>query len=480
MKTEESLRNKTAKGLLWGGLSNSVMQLLNLAFGIILARLLTPSDYGMVGMLTVFSALATALQESGFTSALINQQETRHEDLNAVFWFNVGMSVMLYIILFFSAPLIADFFHQPELTALARYTFIGFVISSTGICHNALLMKQLHVKENSIIWIIALIVSGTVGVLLAWQGFSYWGIATQTLLFILCTVTGRWIISGWHPTFQFDFKPLRSMFGFSVKILASNLITQVNNNILSVLLGRFFTEREVGYFNQGNKWNQMGYNTIQGMINGVAQPVLREVQNDRERLLRVFRKMLRFAAFVSMPCMFGLALTAPELITIAVTDKWAASAHIMQIICIGGAFLPLQNLMYNLLLSKGKSDVCMWNALAFGAVQIGTELFCVNHGITVMVEAFVVINVAWLFVWWYFARIQTGITLWQMLKDVLPFTAIAACSILVANYASTLVNNIYLSLAVKIVVAFVIYLGLMYLSGAQTFRDCLNYLLHKK
>lgn len=476
----DSLKNKTARGLLWGGLSNGVMQLLNLAFGIILARLLSPSDYGMVGMLTVFSALATALQESGFTSALINQRETRHEDLNAVFWFNIGMSVCLYFILFLSAPLIASFFHQPKLTSLARFVFLGFVISSTGICHNALLMKQLRVKENSIIWIVALLISGTIGVILAWQGFSYWGIATQTVLFILCTVIGRWLVSGWRPTLHFNFKPLRSMFSFSVKILASNLITQINNNILNVLLGRFFTEREVGYFTQGNKWNQMGFNTIQGMINGVAQPVLRQVQDDRERLLRVFRKMLRFASFVSMPCMFGLALTAPELITIAVTDKWATSARLMQIICIGGAFLPLQNLMYNLLLSKGRSDVCMWNALAFGAAQIVAELFCVGHGIIVMVWAFVIINVVWLFVWGHFASQQTGLTLAQMLRDVFPFTLIAAFSTLAAGYASSLVSGIYLSLTVKVVVAFTLYTGLMYISGAQTFRDCVGYLFHRK
>ena len=170
---EQSLKDKTAKGLFWGGLSNGIQQLLNLVFGIFLARLLTPADYGMVGMLTVFSLIAGSLQESGFISALINKKDIKDEDYNAVFWFSILTSLLLYTILFFCAPLIAKVFHQPELTPLARYSFLGFVITGTGTAHSAYLYKNLMVKQRSILNITAQIISGTAGVILAYNGLGW-------------------------------------------------------------------------------------------------------------------------------------------------------------------------------------------------------------------------------------------------------------------------------------------------------------------
>ena len=480
---EENLKNKTARGLFWGGMSNGVMQLLNLAFGIILGRLLTPADYGMVGMLQVFSLVAIALQESGLNIALINKKDLRHEDVNAVFWFSLSVSISLYIILFLCAPLIAVFYHQPLLTPLARYSFLAFVISSLGICHNAILVRELRVKQNAIIMMSSLVVSGIVGVIMAWKGMAYWGLATQSLVYIACVAAGRWMVSGWHPSFSpltSHLSPLKSLLPFSLKIMVSNLITILNNNILTVLLGCFFNEREVGYYNQAAKWNLMGYSVIQGMIVSVAQPVMRQVEDDRERLLRVFRKMLRFAAFVSFPCMFGLALTAPEIITIAITEKWLRSAQLMQIVCIGGAFLPLQQLMYQLLVSKGRSDVCLKNTILFGIVQVIAVFLCRSLGITAMVWAFVGVNIVWIFVWWALVRQQIGLSLWLFLRDILPFLLIAATCILAAAWAASFITNIYLSLLIKVIVAASLYLTAMQLLHVETFREALAYLRKKK
>ena len=539
---EENLKDKTARGLFWGGLSNGVLQLLNLAFGIILARLLSPSDYGMVGMLQVFSLVAIALQESGLNVALINKKDLRHEDINAVFWFSLTVSITLYLILYACAPAIAAFYKQPLLTPLARFTFLSFVISSLGICHNAVLMRELKVKQNAIIMMVSLLVSGTVGVAMAWHGMAYWGLATQSMVYIAGVALGRWMVSGWRPTLfsryevrgaryenseaRYEehfrgyegtevrgcensneaqatepdsnlapphprtpvppkgnlappkklFAPLKTLLPFSLKIMAANLITILNNNILTVLLGRLFNEREVGFYNQASKWNQMGFSVIQGMIVSVAQPVMRQVESDRERLLRVFRKMLRFSSFVSFPCMFGLALVAPELITIAITDKWLPSARLMQMVCVGGAFLPLHQLMYQLLVSKGRSDVCLWSTIVFGLVQLATVLACSPWGITAMVAAFVAVNILWTLVWWWLVRQQTGLSLWLFLRDLLPFLLIAAACILAAAWAASFVPNVYLSLMVKVVVAVALYILAMQLLRVATFRESLTYL----
>ena len=475
----ESLKDKTAKGLLWGGISNGAQQLLNLLFGIFLARLLTPDDYGMVGMLSIFSLIAGSIQESGFITALINKKDIKHEDYNAVFWFSIMTSLSLYTILFFCAPLIARFFNQPELTALARYSFIGFVISSTGISHSAYLYKNLIVKQRAFLSMIALIVSGTVGVTLAYHGFSYWGIATQSIVYVSTVMIGYWFISPWRPTFHLNFKPLKGMIAFSSKILATNIFNHLNNNIFSIILGKFYSEKEVGFYNQANKWNYMGHSLISGMINGVAQPVLTQVTNDKERQLRVFRKMMRFTAFVAFPAMFGLSLIAPELITIAITDKWIESALILQLLCISGAFIPITTLCSNLVISKGKSNIYMWNAISLGLLQLLVMYLIHPYGIQTMIVTYVCINISWLIVWRYFVWKEIGYRFIHLLKDILPFLFIAAGVMFITSYLTTRIENIYLLFVSKILIAALLYILIMWISGAQTLKESIHYIRKK-
>ncbi len=483
MRNEESssLKEKTARGLFWGGISNGVQQLLNLLFGIFLARLLTPADYGMVGMLSIFSLIASTLQESGFTAALANKKDAEHRDYNAVFWFSTLMGTTLYVILFCCAPLIADFYHTPELTPLARYSFLGFLISSTGVAHYAIIFRNLKVRENTVVMLVALAISGTVGVAMAWRGMAYWGIATQSIVYVCCVTALRWHYSGWRPTWRVDFRPLRGMLAFSSRLLVTNICQHINYNLLSVVLGRCYTGREVGFFNQSNKWNYMGYSVIQGMVQGVAQPVLRRVDDDRERQTRVFRKMLRFVAFVSFPCLLGLSLVAPELITIAITDKWARSAGLLQMLCIGSAFIPIQNLYSNLIVSRGRSDVYMWSVIAQGAVQVAVALACYRLGMERMVMCYVAVTVAWTFVWHWLAWREIRLRLWDALRDVVPFLLIAAGTMAVAGWAVPHVaGNIYASFIAKVALAAALYVGLMVACRVQTFREAWTYFTTKK
>lgn len=476
---ESSLKEKTAKGLLWGGLSNGAQQLLNLFFGIFLARLLTPEDYGMVGMLSIFSLIAGSLQESGFTAALANKREVSHKDYNAVFWFSTGLSACLYLILFFCAPLIARFYQRPELTALARYSFLGFFVASLGIAHSAYLFRNLMVKQKALSVTIGLMASGTVGVTMAWLGFAYWGIATQSIVYVGIINLCYWCFSPWRPSLSFDLSPLKGMIAFSSKLLVTNIFNHINNNIFSVILGKFYSGQEVGYFTQANKWNYMGHSLISGTVNSVAQPVLSSLSNDRGRQQRAFRKMLRFTAFLSFPSMLGLSLIAPELITITITDKWLSSAAILQILCIGGAFIPVVNLYSNLIISKGRSDVYLWNTVCLSMVQLGIMLLLYPYGIHTMVQVYVGINIGWLLVWHWFVWREIQLSLWLALKDVLPFAVIAAGVMAVTFYATSGIQNLYLLMAAKIVMAAILYSAILWLSGSVTFRESLRYIIKR-
>lgn len=477
---ERSLKDKTAKGLLWGGINNGAMQLLNLIFGIITSRILNDTDYGMVGMLSVFSLIAGSLQESGFTAALVNKKDIRHEDYNAVFWFCSGVSLALYLILFFCAPLIAGFYNQPVLVPLARYSFLGFLIASLGISHSAYLFRNLMVKQKALTSIIALTVSGIAGVVLALTGFSYWGIATQSIVYVAAVNLCYLYFSPWRPTWNINFRPLKGMIGFSSKLLVTNIFTHINNNLFSIILGRYYSEREVGQFNQANKWNLMGHSLISGMVNSVALPVLRQVSDDTGRQQRVFRKMLRFTAFMSFPAMLGLSLVAPELITIAITDKWLPSAHILQLLAVGGAFIPVTNLYTNLIISKGKSNIFMWNTIAQGMVQLITMYLLYPYGIHTMLAVYVAVNIAWLGVWHYFVWREIRLGFFHALKDIFSFGIITAAVMAGVAFITRPIENIYLLALAKILSAAALYTIILWASGSVTFKESLQYLLKKK
>ncbi|NLI34991.1 MAG: lipopolysaccharide biosynthesis protein [Bacteroidales bacterium] len=477
---ESTLKGKTAKGLFWGGMSNGAQQLLNLFFGIFLARILNAEDYGMVGMLTIFTVIAGSLQESGFTNALVNKKDASHKDFNAVFWFSTLLGVTLYIILFFCAPLIAQFYHKPELTPLARFLFLGFLMSSTATAHNAILFKRLMVKQKAIAQITGLTISGIVGVTMAFNGMAYWGIATQSVVNIMITNALFWYFSPWRPTLSINLRPLKQMFEFSSKILVTNIFIQTNNNIFSLLLGRLFSTAEVGYYTQANKWDNMGYSLIGNMVNGVAQPVLTAVSDDQDRQRNVFRKMLRFTSFISFPAMFGLALVAHELIVIAVTDKWLPCVTILQWLCIWGAFFPITTLYTNLIISKGKSNIYMWNTIALGVLQLVALLFAHPYGIQTMIITFVLINVGWLFIWQYFVWRLLRLTLIKALKDILPFAFFALATMAVTYFITLNVSNIYLVFTIKIIIATAIYIFTMWVTNSVVFKESMQFLLNRK
>lgn len=490
-----SLKDKTAKGLLWGMANNGATQLLNVVFGIILARILSQEDYGLASELAIFSAIAAALQESGFISALTNRKNATHVDYNSVFWFNISVSAFLYVVLWFCAPLIVKFFGDPELLWLSRYAFLGFFFASFSITPRAILFKQLRVKEQAIVGVIALLVSGIVGITMAVCGMSYWSIVTQAMVYVTVVSILSWKYSGFRPSRHFSLQPIREMFGFSCKLLITNIFNCINNKLFTLVFGYFYTKKMVGTYDQADKWNKMGSQLITGMVQGVAQPMFVQVGDDQKRLQRAFRKMLRFTSFIAFPALFGLALVAKEFIVIAVGEKWLGSAEMMQMLCIAGAFMPITALYFNFLISRGRSDVYMWNIIAQGLVMLAFLVavkqfdwtfalhtsffsFCLSD-VRLMVVCYVSIYILWLLIWHAFLRREIHLSYFNAIKDVLPFALIAAATMLVTGFLTRSIENIYLLLALRVLMAAIIYLTAIWLSGAKIFKECVSYLQKK-
>ena len=489
----ESLKDKTAKGLFWGGMNNGVQQLLGLAFGIILGRLLDPSDYGMTAMLAVFSVIANELQSSGFKTGLINLREPRHEDYNAVFWFNTAAGALIYAVLFLAAPLIARFYGNPALIPLSRYVFLGFVFSSFGMAQSAYLTKQMQIKQIAKCGMTATLTSSLVSVAMAAMGFGYWALATQYLMYIAVNTLLLWCFSAWRPTLSpltSHLSPLKRLFPFSFRIMLSAIFTQLNANIMNLLLGRFYGEANTGHYNQAYQWSSKCFLLVGNMLKQVDQTVLVGLREERERQLAVLRKMVRFTAFVSFPLLFGLAIVSHEFIMLAIGEKWAFAASLLPLLCLCGAFMPLSTLLTDSVISQHRSDIYLWSTIALGVLQIALMVGLWRQGIMVMVVAYTLLNIAWMFVWHFFVRRLMSYRLLDFLKDILPF-ALAAAFVMGLTWLITYQFTVYslrftddylrlwILLISRVVMAMLLYYGVMRIAGAVILKEVMAFIKKK-
>ncbi|MDO4702347.1 lipopolysaccharide biosynthesis protein [Tannerella sp.] len=475
---EATLKEKTAKGLFWGGISNFVQQVIGMAFGIAIARILSPDDYGLVAMLAIFTAVANTVMDSGFTTALVNRKTIEHKDYNAVFWFNVFVAFGIYVLLFFAAPWIARFYNQPVLVSLSRVLFLTFIISATGVAHNALLLKKIMAKQRGVIDMAAVFGSGAIGLILALNGFAFWGLVIQQLSQVLIIVVLRWRLSPWRPTFEFDWAPLREMFGFSVKVFVTGVFSQITYNLMTVILGKAYHETMTGYYSQGNKWAIMGGNMIVSTLNNIAQPVLVEAQSDRQRQLNVFRKMLRFGAFITFPALLGLAFAGKEFILIALGPTWRPSIPFLQIFCIWGLNSYLIALYMSLAFSHGKSYLYMNIMTILFAAQLLSLLVCyyLSGNIFVMVSTYVGVFCCSTFFWHLYTHKLIGLRISDVVKDIFPYVAVTALAIGGAWGATIGMSNVYLSLAIKVIAMTTIYITLLWLAGSTMLKEAVVFL----
>jgi O-antigen/teichoic acid export membrane protein len=294
---------------------------------------------------------------------------------------------------------------------------------------------------------------------------------------IICI--GRYYFARWVPSFKVDFTPVKQMFAFSYKVLITAVLTTINNNMLTVVLGRLFPAASVGNYNQANKWNTMANQLVSNTIAQVAQPVLMRVNDDQERQRRVFGKMMRFTAFLAFPAMFGLSLVAPQVILIAIGEKWIDSIPLLQILCVSGAFIPLYTVYQNLFLSQGKSDIYMWLTIAQIALTLIAVLVCNDLGIRAMVMAFATINILWLLAWQWFVNRQIGYRFMNMLRDLLPFMGIALIVVGATYLLTCSLSNLYVLLITRVLIAVTLYLLIMKLLHARIMEECIEFLLSR-
>lgn len=351
-----SLKDKTVKGVIWSAVDRFSAQGIQFVFSILIARLLVPEDYGVIAMLGIFMAVSQTFIDSGFGTALIRKIDRTETDFSTVFYFNIVVAAVFYLILFFSAPAIARFYETPLLESVTKVVALNLIIGSLSGIHNAKLSIDIDFKSRAKISILTTLLTGAVGLWMAYAGYGVWALVVQNLCSSVLRTVMLWIIVKWRPKLIFSWKSFKELFSFGSKLLASGLLDTVYNNLYTLIIGKVFTSATLGLYSKANSLAQFPSSNITGVLQTVTFPVLSTIQNEEERLADAYKRFLKLSAFVVFPLMIGLAAVADPFIRIALTDKWEGSIYLLQIICFALMWYPIHAINLNILQVKGRSD----------------------------------------------------------------------------------------------------------------------------
>lgn len=355
----DSIRSKAVKGMAWTGVERFASQGIQFVISILIARVLMPSDYGIIGMLAIFMAIAQTFLDSGFANALIQKKDRTDTDYSTVFYFNIVVSLLLYGLFYISAPYISAFYNMPVLKEVSRVVSLSLVINSFSIVQTAKLTIDLNFKLQSISSIISVFVSGVAGVIMAYSGYGVWALAFQGLVAAGVRTVVLWLFSHWRPLWTFSFESFRNLFSFGSKILCSGMINTVYQNVYTLVIGKYFKAADVGFFNRGNQFAQLPSAIITQMVVKVNFPILSQYQDDNEKLIQTYKKLLRLPIFILYPVLSGMMAIASPMVELLLGDKWLPCVPILQVLCLGYMWSPLTHINLNLLYVKGRSDLVL-------------------------------------------------------------------------------------------------------------------------
>lgn len=435
--SEQNLKSSAVNGAIWTGVEKFTRQGVQFLIGIVLARKLSPDDFGVIGMLTIFIAIAQTFTDSGLSSALIQKKDRTDTDCSTIFFFNLSVGVLFYLVLYAAAPIIAGFYHIPILTDVTRVVAVSLIISGLTAVQNARLTINLRFRTQSIIAIISMIVTGATGITLAYNGWGVWALVFQTLAGQIVTSACIWYSSRWMPKLEFSKESFKQLWGFGSRLLGSSLINTIYSNLYTLVIGKKFSSTEVGYYNRGDHFALLPTQAFQDMAVKVNFPILAKMQDDDERLLNAYKKLLSVPLYILYPVLVGLAITAKPLIIVLIGEKWLPCVPIMQVMCIGYMFTPLTHINLNLLYVKGRTDLVLKLELIKKPIAFLILFASIPFGIIIMVIGKAIYE----FVAFSFNCYYTGKILnygeWKQLKILLP-TFINCAIMAAAVYASML------------------------------------------
>lgn len=448
---------------------------------IIMARILTPEDYGLVGMLAIFIAVSQSLIDSGFSQALIRKQDRSEIDNSTVFYFNIGVGAILYLILFFSSPLIAKFYNEPQLISITRVIGLSLVFNSLVVVQRALLTINLDFKTQAKASFVGVILSGVVGIGMAHTGFGVWAIVWQQIVNLSIITILLWIMSHWKPIWAYSWKSFRELFSFGSKLLASGLLDTFFRNLYLIVIGKFFKASDLGYYTRAHQFTDFASSNITGIFQRVTYPVLCTIQNDNIRLRDVYRRLLKTSAFIIFPLMTGMAAVAKPMVISFLTEKWLFTAILIQIICFSMMWYPVHAINLNLLQVKGRSDLFLKLEIIKKALTIVMLCITLPMGLIPMCVGMICSSIIALVINTYYTGKLIHLGFFKQMYDLLPTLILSLIMGAIVYVTVTFIHmESWIALSIGVAEGFLLYTGLAKLFRFSEFTELMSIIKIKK
>lgn len=469
------LKNKTIHAIKWSFLDSVGTRGVQFVSGIVLARLLLPEQFGLIGMLTIFIAVAQSFLDSGFGSALIQKRDATQKDICSIFYFNIAVGLIASGVLCVFAPGISAFYNQPILTPLLRVLSISLVINSFGLVQSTMLTKQVNFKTLAKVNLIATILAAVIGISMAVNGFGVWSLVVQQISIAFLGTAFLWLSNIWKPALIFSMKSLREMFGFGSRVLASGLLNTFFDNIYLLVIGRLFSATQLGFFSRAKTLAELPSNQLTWTIGRVMFPVFSAVQDDSVRLKRGLKKTLSTLAMVNFPLMIGILVIARPLVLVLLTEKWASCIPYLQLLCINCILFPLNWININVLYAIGRSDLCLrLEIIKKGLIVINIIVTC-WWGIRAMICGQIAVSIFAYYLNCYYNGILIGYSIKEQLLDILSYLFVSILmGLIVYTLSYLLLSNSWFVLLFEILIGSIVYMGLCWLFKLSVFLEMWN------
>ena len=443
-----NLKGVAAKGLFWSAMERFGAQGIQFVFGIMITRILMPSDYGLLGMILIFMAVGQTLIDSGFGSALIWKKAPTENDYSTVFYFNISVSFVLYAIFFFLAPVISRFYNEPLLVDLIRVICINFIILSFSLIQQTILQKKVDFKLLAYVNIAGSLLAGVLALIMAYKGFGVWAIVFQILVKSFITSFLLWIYNKWRPVFAFSWISLRELFNYGSKLTGAGLIYTIFQYFYYNVIGKLFPVEALGFYTRAAQLQEFPVKTIASIFHRVAFPVFSAIQDENERLKNAVSKTLRTMSFFTFPILIGLIAVADPLIELVLTEKWLPASGYFKLLCLIGLFYSFHVVNGEILKTKGKSNWVLTLEFITKTIMVINIFITWRWGITAIIYGqMVTVIVAHLLGTWYVWRL-IGYSFWQQIKDVFVYFALSVIMYLIAVVILHFISNPVLSLTI--------------------------------
>lgn len=415
-----SLKQKTVSGLLWSFIDQFANLGIGFITGIILARLLSPREFGLIGMITIFIAVSESFINSGFSSALIRKKDCTDTDFSTVFYFNLAAGILFFFILFFSAPAIAVFFNEPQLEPIVQVLGVILIIDSLTLIQRTILTKRVDFKLQARVSVIASLISGIIAVVMAFNGFGVWSLVAQRLSRQAFNSLFLWLWNRWKPLLIFSTQSFKELFGFGSKLLASGLIDTLYRNIYYLVIGKYFSAQELGYYTRADQFKALPSQNLNGIIGRVSYPILASIQDDIPRLKNNYQKLIRSTMLITFILMLGMAAVAEPMIITLIGEKWRPSIIYLQMLCFVGMMHPLHALNLNMLQVSGRSDLFLKLEIIKKILAVPIIVIGIIWGIKIMIGGMMVNTLIAYYLNSYWSGRFIGYSFKEQVADIFP------------------------------------------------------------